>query len=474
MPPIRSMARSRCQPGRAARGGAGGRGRRVRRGGGGGGRASGSASRSATSSASARRCCGCARLIERQPDAAFGGIAFGPRVIVSQAALGADRADPARRAGQLRVPAAAAGRQRSRRLGSARRAPPFPKPAGNCAAAPTRRPSLQRLYRAGRVFPEPGRHHRAAGRRGRHRQRGRRLCREQDRGDRDLEMPRRLDPAGLRRLSDPDPGAGARRDRRRHCCSAALAPVAGRAAAARAVAGRVAARRLSGAAGPRGAVRLAGDLAFALWPLAAIGRVPPGALLRDTVAPAPPPACRCAAIAATAAAALGLAALIVADRARPPRRAVVSRRRDRRLRAVPRSPAGLIVAAARRLPRRPRRPAVRLALANLHRPGAPTRAGRAVARARPQRDGRGRAGQGNLAVEIETRLAERAPADFFIDIQPDQLAGFARDRARRCRARSFEQVPMLRGRITRLNGVPVEAGARWRPMRNGRCATTAA
>ena len=57
--------------------------------------------------------------------------------------------------------------------------------------------------------------------------------------------------------------------------------------------------------------------------------------------------------------------------------------------------------------------------------------------------------QGNLAVEIGERLADGAPADFYIDIQPDQLAGFERIVAAVPGAR-FEQVPMLRGRITRL------------------------
>ena len=64
--------------------------------------------------------------------------------------------------------------------------------------------------------------------------------------------------------------------------------------------------------------------------------------------------------------------------------------------------------------------------------------------------------EGNLALEIEGRLAENAPADFIIDIQPDQLAGFE-EIVRATPGASFDQVPMLRGRITRLNGTPVEA-----------------
>src|SRR5207244_13552140 len=99
-------------------------------------------------------------------------------------------------------------------------------------------------------------------------------------------------------------------------------------------------------------------------------------------------------------------------------------------------------------------PVLRLALANLHRPGAPTARivlslgiGLSVLVAIALV-------QGNLAAEIEGRLAEHAPAEFFIDIQPDQLAGFEAI-VRGTPGASFAEVPMLRGRITRLNGTPV-------------------
>ena len=81
--------------------------------------------------------------------------------------------------------------------------------------------------------------------------------------------------------------------------------------------------------------------------------------------------------------------------------------------------------------------------------------------------------QGNLAVEIGERLADSAPADFYIDIQPDQLAEFERIVAAVPGAR-FEQVPMLQrphhaARTARRSNRP-----RWRRRRNGRCATSAA
>jgi len=66
--------------------------------------------------------------------------------------------------------------------------------------------------------------------------------------------------------------------------------------------------------------------------------------------------------------------------------------------------------------------------------------------------------EGNLAREVDTRLPAEAPAFYFIDIQPDQLAGFA-EIARATRGARFDEVPMMRGRITRLNGVPVEDAA---------------
>jgi len=203
-------------------------------------------------------------------------------------------------------------------------------------------------------------------------------------------------------------------------------------------------------------------LVFALWPLAGIGRVPAGALFRDTVDPArrwvPLPV-----IAATGLLALGLAAL-----------AVVSAQ-DRRVAlwfvagavgafALFRLAGAAVMSGARALGR-PHRPALRLALANLHRPGAPTAQvmlslgiGLTVLVAIALVEG-------NLSREVENRLPAEAPAFFFIDIQPDQLAGFEAI-VRATPGARFDEVPMMRGRITRLNGVPVEEAtvapeARW-------------
>jgi putative ABC transport system permease protein len=203
-------------------------------------------------------------------------------------------------------------------------------------------------------------------------------------------------------------------------------------------------------------------LVFALWPLAAIGRVPAAALFRDTIdrtrrqVPT-------AALAATILLALGLAALAVGSS------------QDHTVGlwfvlaaaaafVLFRAAGAAIVLASRRFGG-VRRPALRLALANLHRPGAPTAKivlslgiGLTVLVTIALV-------QGNLAREVESRLPAEAPGFFFIDIQPDQLAGFEA-LVRATPGARFDQVPMLRGRITRLNGVPVEAatiapGAQW-------------
>jgi putative ABC transport system permease protein len=203
-------------------------------------------------------------------------------------------------------------------------------------------------------------------------------------------------------------------------------------------------------------------LLFALWPLAAIGRIPPAALWRDRVAPwafspragpVGPRRLEPLTAVATAAAGLGLAAVVVLT---APERRLALWYVGGALAAFMlfRAAAWLIMAAARLAPR-PGWPLLRLALANLHRPGAPTvrvvlslGLGLSVMIAIALV-------QGNLAVEIEERLADHAPAYFVIDIQPDQLAGFE-EMVSAAPGASFGEVPMLRGRITQLNGVPVE------------------
>src|SRR5690606_39963509 len=102
------------------------------------------------------------------------------------------------------------------------------------------------------------------------------------------------------------------------------------------------------------------------------------------------------------------------------------------------------------------RPGLRLALANLHRPGATTPSV-------VQSLGLGLTVlvavvliQGNLGREIQETLPDAAPSFFFIDIQPGQVAEFDALIAAEPEASGLERVPMLRGRITRVDGVPAD------------------
>lgn len=118
-----------------------------------------------------------------------------------------------------------------------------------------------------------------------------------------------------------------------------------------------------------------------------------------------------------------------------------------------------------RLPR-PRRPGLRLALANLTRPGAAT-AGVVVA-----------LGLGltllasvslldrTISAQVASSLPAQAPSFFFVDIQPNEADAFDKTIAGFPAATDYRRTPMIRGRITALNGVPaaeapIDPGARW-------------
>jgi putative ABC transport system permease protein len=122
--------------------------------------------------------------------------------------------------------------------------------------------------------------------------------------------------------------------------------------------------------------------------------------------------------------------------------------------------AALIMLAARSLNRPPRayrlRPGLRLALANLTRPGAPTGSvvlslglGLTVLVAVALV-------QGNLAREIQETLPETAPSFYFLDIQPDQAAPFETLVRGFSGVTTVDRVPMLRGRISAINGTPAD------------------
>jgi putative ABC transport system permease protein len=214
---------------------------------------------------------------------------------------------------------------------------------------------------------------------------------------------------------------------------------------------------------------------FGLWPVARAREIPAAQLFRDRAAPVagrPRPVY----IAATVIGIGLLAALAFAAA------------NDRFLAgwfvagalatlAALRGGAGLIALAAARAPAFGGA-AGRLALANLHRPGSVTPSvvmslglGLSVLVAVALIDG-------NLSWQVAERLPERAPAFFFINIQPDQVADFAATVAAVPGASGYRSVPTLRARITHIAGVPVEdaeiaAGSQW-AVRGDRALTYAA
>lgn len=99
---------------------------------------------------------------------------------------------------------------------------------------------------------------------------------------------------------------------------------------------------------------------------------------------------------------------------------------------------------------------LRLAIANIHRPG--TNAPSVVLSL-----GLGLSVlvavaliQGNMSYQINERLPEEAPAFFFIDIQPGQVAEFDRTVTGVSGTKGLKRMPSLRGRIVKIDGVAVE------------------
>jgi len=113
-----------------------------------------------------------------------------------------------------------------------------------------------------------------------------------------------------------------------------------------------------------------------------------------------------------------------------------------------------------------RLPRLSLALANLHRPGAPARSiivalgvGLTVFVALVQVEG-------NMRRQINERIPAGAPAFFFVDIQPGQVAGFEAAVKDVPGTGRIQRMPTIRGRIVRTNGKLIQAarvghGARW-------------
>jgi len=198
---------------------------------------------------------------------------------------------------------------------------------------------------------------------------------------------------------------------------------------------------------------LTAAVTFSLWPLAQAQEVPGAALFRREVAP-PDARPRRSALALIGAGVLLLALMTILTAS------------DRyfaywfvggtiaTLLAL-RGGAALVMAAAKRI-KRPPGSEWRLALTNLYRRGTLTPnvflslgTGMAVLVAVTQIEQ-------NLSHQVDQRLPEEAPAFFFIDVQPQQVADFDSTVTGFSETRDFQRVPTLRGRIVKIKGVPVE------------------
>jgi putative ABC transport system permease protein len=194
-------------------------------------------------------------------------------------------------------------------------------------------------------------------------------------------------------------------------------------------------------------------LAFALWPLGRAHDVPVAALFRDEVAPQQSLPRRSYIVAAALAiAALAMLTVVFAyDR----RIATIFVGTAAAVFVTLRLIALLLMLAARQAPR-PRAALMRLVLTNIHRPGALTSTvvlslglGLALLVTLTLIDG-------NLRRQFTAALPERAPSFYFVDIQDAEaqrfdtfIHGWAPDA-------TYERVPMLRGRIVSANRVKAE------------------
>ena len=194
-------------------------------------------------------------------------------------------------------------------------------------------------------------------------------------------------------------------------------------------------------------------LAFAVWPLGRARNVRAAQLFRALVVPPdgwPNPGY----IALTAVAALALAALafFATDDTRLALSFIVG---ACGVLVVFGGGTTLLLRLVRRLPS-PRHPGLRLAIANLHRPGSSTPSivlslglGLTVLVTVALV-------QFNMAYQITQQIPKQAPSYFFIDIQPHQVEPFTTLVRSIPGVAKLERTPMVRGRIVRVAGVPIE------------------
>ncbi len=194
-------------------------------------------------------------------------------------------------------------------------------------------------------------------------------------------------------------------------------------------------------------------LTFALWPLGRAHDIAAGALFRDRVAPQPAWP-RWGYVAATAAAAMVLAALAVLlayDR----KVALIYVGVAASVFALLRLVATGLMALARRAPR-PRTTELSMAVANIHRPGALTPSivlslglGITLLVTVIEIDG-------NLRQQFSAALPAKAPSFYFLDIPSGDSARFNEFIRAQAPEAKLEEVPMLRGRIVAAGGVAAE------------------
>ena len=194
-------------------------------------------------------------------------------------------------------------------------------------------------------------------------------------------------------------------------------------------------------------------LAFAVWPLGRARDVKAGQLFRALIVP-PRGWPRPVYIALTGGAALTLSgmALVATDNPRLALWFIFGAMAVLLLFGA--GTTGLLW-LARKLPS-PRHPGLRLAIANLHRPGSPTSSivlslglGLTVMITVALV-------QSNMANQINQQIPKLAPSYFFIDIQPHQIKDFTALVQSTEGVTKLESTPMVRGRIVRVAGVPVE------------------
>lgn len=190
-------------------------------------------------------------------------------------------------------------------------------------------------------------------------------------------------------------------------------------------------------------------LAFALWPLGRAHDIPVSALFRDAVTSGRWPRRRyMIATALVLAALIAVATYLAFDR----RIALIFFASAAAVFVTLQAVALGLMAIARRLPHA-RATALRLAVANMHRPGALTPTivlslglGLALLVTVIEIDG-------NLRRQIEGALPDRVPSFYFLDIQSTEAERFDAFIRKEAAGAELERVPMLRGRIMSAGGV---------------------